>query len=265
LPISPTSLAGDLVQDDDRHSFDYIMHKTPFQSDKSLVTGIYSPSSVLDEAPISTEDLLAALMQPDRSGHHFDPPYILSQSTGQDLPISSFGLDGPEWTADRPITIHGKEYTSLADHLADLNGSMNFLNKYRYPESLRCDYTASPPYMPADTLCHDMDLTNITSFPEFSPLYNKSDSSRVAYHADDDDMLWSDSPPYVPMDYNTLRPDLIDPDDDKYYIQSSGYSSMLSEDEFAMSPTGPITISPPSNDFDYTRFHIPTPGYHASP
>ncbi|KAF9350871.1 dual specificity protein kinase yak1 [Mortierella sp. NVP85] len=260
------SLAGDLeVHGDYTRLFDCTVDASSPQSggDHPLI-GCASPLSNVSEAPTSPSFLQQHVVTTPQLYFQElgkqDPPYILFSTPNHDRAYSGCSVDGPEWTADRPITIHNQEYTSLADHLADLDGNMTFLNKYRSPESLKYDYTASPPYVPEYIAYDDAVDSPMPALP-----CPANCSCRSADWEDDwrytrkDDMC-PDSPPYVPMDYNTLRPD-IDPDDDKYYVLSPDCSYL---DKSDMSPIPPLTLSPPSYEFDYTQYGIPTPAYTAS-
>ncbi|KAK3822690.1 MAG: hypothetical protein J3Q66DRAFT_437165 [Benniella sp.] len=254
------------VHDDYTRLFDCTVDASSLQSDDSPLIGCDSPLSNVGDAPTSPSFLQQHVLTTPQLyfqelGNQ-DPPYILFSTPNHDGAYLGCSVDGPEWTADRPITIHNQEYTSLADHLADLDGNMTFLNKYRSPESLKYDYTASPPYVPEYIAYDDAVDSPMPALP-----CPANCSCRNTDWEEDD---WSytrkhdmcpDSPPYVPMDYNTLRPDIIDPDDDKYYVLSPEYSYLDKSDK---SPIPPLTLSPPSHEFDFTQYGIPTPAYTAS-
>lgn len=227
-PISPESLAGDMSLDDD-------------------CTQLFDGSPAYSFATGSVtwpQDLRQG------RGHSSDPPFVFPRTPDHDDDALTTRLDGPTWTADCPITIHGQEYSSLTDHLKDLEANMTFLNKYRSPESLKYDYTASPPYVPEDMFTpgnlDDDDLDSSISGWSYGDRWDKA---------------CTDSPPYVPIDYNTLG----DPDDDKYYVMSPDYSYVsLEEDDIP-----PLALSPPSREFGCSPYNHrqcpPTPAFTASP
>lgn len=250
-PASPESLAGDIAQDDDhKQLFECVIDGASIQSNEYPTVGVDSAAVCgFDPAGCGPTEYYYQQL-----GNPSDPPFIL---TSPPLTPGYSIDDSPEWTADRPITIHGQEYSSLADHIQDIEGNMTFLNRYRSPESLKYDYTASPPYIPEYTFT-DSDVDMIT------PLDDECDRDWRDWSFKGAKYSVTDSPPYVPMDYNTLQTDLIDPDDDKYYVMSPDYNYVSLGDDQDQEDIPALTRLPPSYELDYAQFSLPSPG-HISP